>query len=107
MAEDHRLDDLVQAAIAVGDVRSAALFTVVPGSNDLQLTAAAGIAGPPLDALVAAVRDPAHPVTRSLSDAAPTFDVAPMAPGGPALRSHLPLRVQGGGEAVGVLALAH
>jgi hypothetical protein len=39
----------------------------------------------------------------------PTFDVQPTAPGGPALRSHLPLIVRRDGRDVmlGVLALAH
>ena len=42
------------------------------------------------------VRDPAHPIARTLVDGFATFDVKPMAPGGPALRSHLPLFGQGG-----------
>jgi GAF domain-containing protein len=39
----------------------------------------------------------------------PTFDVMPTVPGGPALRSHLPLVVTRGGTdtVLGVLALAH
>ena len=85
------------------------IFTVAPGSSDLELAAAAGVEGPPLDGLVAAVRNPAHPVTRALSDAEPSFDVRPMAPGGPALRSHIPLRPSAGEgtTAIGVLAVAH
>jgi hypothetical protein len=99
------LDDVALAALAVGDVQSAVIFTVAPGSGALVLAAAAGLEGPPLDGLVAAIRDPAHPVARALTDDAPTFDVLPMNPGGPRLRSHLPLRV--GGDTVGVMALAH
>ena len=40
---------------------------------------------------------------------APTYDVAPMNPGGPRLRSHLPLIVTRGRtpRVLGVLALAH
>jgi hypothetical protein len=72
-----------------------------PGSANLELAAAAGIEGPPLDGLVAAVQSPMHPIARAMDDTAPTFDVRPMNPGGPALRSHLPL----GG--FGVLAVAH
>ena len=103
------LDEVVQAALHVDGIQSAALFVVAPPSTSLELAAAAGIAGPPLDSLVAAVRDPAHPVARALGDEGPTFDVLPMAPGGPRLRSHLPLQVDRDGrrEAVGVLALAH
>ena len=44
-----------------------------------------------------------------LADGVEMFDVAPTAPGGPALRSHLPLVVtrHGTDRVVGVLALAH
>ena len=99
------LDEMVQAALDVDGIQSAALFAVAPPSTSLELAAAAGIAGPPLDGLVAAVRNPAHPVARALSDEGPTFDVLPMAPGGPRLRSHVPLQVDRDGrrEAVGVL----
>jgi hypothetical protein len=95
------LDGVARAALAVGAVESAAIFTRRDSSSPLTLAAAAGIEGPPLDALVAAVENPLHPITRAADDAGPTFDVKPMNPGGPALRSHLPL----GG--LGVLAVAH
>jgi hypothetical protein len=95
------LDGVAQAALDVGDVESAAIFTRRDSSSPLALAAAAGIEGPPLDGLVAAVENPLHPITRAADDAGPTFDVQPMNPGGPALRSHLPL----GG--LGVLAVAH
>jgi len=95
------LDQVARDALDINGVESAAIFVIRPGSDSLELAAAAGIAGPPLDGLVAAVRDPMHPVARALHDDGPTFDVRPMNPGGPALRSHLPL----GGR--GVLALAH
>jgi hypothetical protein len=95
------LDDVVRSAITIADVESAAIFVPRPGSGALELAAAAGIEGPPLDGLVAAVRNPTHPIARAKDDTAPTFDVRPMNPGGPVLRSHLPL----GG--LGVLAVAH
>ena len=100
------LEEIARRALAVGGVQSAAVFYVVPGSSALQLAAAAGIQGPALDGLVAAVRNPDHPVARALTDDGPTFDVLPIAPGGPKLRSHLPL-VTDRGEIVGVLAVAH
>ena len=105
------LDALAREALTIGDIRSSAIF--VPGdAASLQLVAAAGIEGPPLDGLVAAVQQPIHPVARALHDPGPTFDVVPMNPGGPRLRSHLPLRQSaeaGGvpGRSLGVLALAH
>ena len=105
MTTDHDavtdLDGVALAALGVGDVESAAIFTRRDSSSPLALAAAAGIEGPPLDGLVAAVENPLHPITRAADDAGPTFDVQPMNPGGPALRSHLPL----GG--LGVLAVAH
>jgi GAF domain-containing protein len=105
MTLQQALDALTRQALDVADVRSAALFIREPGSSTLALGAAAGIAGPALDGLTAAVRDPAHPVARALNDDGPTFDVQPVAPGGPALRSHLPVRE--GDRTLGVLALAH
>jgi GAF domain len=103
------LDRVARAAIEVADIQSAALFVVGPGSSDLVLGAAAGVDGSALDALVAAVRNPAHPINRAMHDEGPSFDVRPTAPGGPALRSHLPLRreAEGHAETVGVLAVAH
>jgi hypothetical protein len=95
------LDGVAHAALDVAHVESAAIFTRLDSSSPLTLAAAAGIEGPPLDGLVAAVENPLHPITRAADDAGPTFDVQPMNPGGPALRSHLPL----GG--LGVLAVAH
>lgn len=100
------LQELARRAIAVSDVQSAAIFFVPPGSTAVQLATAAGIEGPALDGLVSAVRSPDHPVARALADEGPTFDVQPIAPGGPKLRSHLPL-VTSRGETVGVLAVAH
>jgi len=107
--EDPRLRDVARDALTIGDTASAVVFTVAPGSRDLELAAAAGVEGPPLEGLLAAVRNPAHPVTRALSDDGPSFDVRPTAPGGPALRSHITLRPAAGPAtaAVGVLALAH
>jgi hypothetical protein len=103
------LQGIADQALMVGDIVSAVIFVVAPGSTDLELGAAAGVEGPPLDALVAAVQNPAHPVTRAMSDAGPSFDVEPMAPGGARLRSHLPLptRTTAGTIPTGVLAVAH
>lgn len=95
------LKSVVRAALAIDGIESAAIFLAEPGSGELHLGAAAGIEGPPLDGLVAAVQNPMHPIARAMTDTDATFDVHPMNPGGPALRSHLPL----GG--LGVLAVAH
>lgn len=103
------LQDIVASVVAGGVIESAAIFVVRPESTELTLAAAAGIEGPARDGLVAAVRNPAHPIVRALTDDGPTFDVQPMNPGGPALRSHLPLVAHGPGDrsVVGVLAVSH
>jgi signal transduction protein with GAF and PtsI domain len=103
------LQDIVRSVVASGGIASAAIFVVKPNSPTLELTAAAGIEGPALDGLIAAVGNPAHPINRAMADDGPTFDVRPMNPGGPALRSHLPLVAlrDGRQETVGVLAVAH
>lgn len=95
------LEEIARAALAVPAIESAAIFVARLGTSDLELAAAAGIEAQALDGLVAAVRNPAHPIALAMTDAGPTFDVPPMNPGGPTLRSHLSL----GG--LGVLAVAH
>lgn len=103
------LDEVARSALAIDGIESAVIFVVRPGSHDLELAAAAGIEGSALVGLTAAVRNPAHPIAKALTDEGPTFDVQPMNPGGPALRSHLPIAELRDGRrtVVGVLALAH
>jgi hypothetical protein len=103
------LDDVAQAAMAVPGIESVAIFVRRPGTDGLDLGAAAGVAGIALERLVAAVQDPSHPVARTVLENVASFDVAPMAPGGPALRSHIPVSARGEGptDAAGVLAVAH
>lgn len=106
---DDRLDSTVRSAVAIDGVESAVVFVKRPARAGLELAAAAGVEGPALDGLVAAVANPGHPINRTLLDGVATFDVLPTAPGGPPLRSHLPLVVTGDGRrtVVGVLAIAH
>src|SRR5262249_18481569 len=103
---DLALTAIVDEALGIDGIASAALFVRPSDSSTLELAAAAGIEGPALDGLVAAVRNPEHPVARSLFVDGPVFDVLPKAPGGPALRSHIPVRSSGGGQALGRLAVA-
>lgn len=105
---DQTLARIADAALADG-VESAAIFMLPAAGGPLRLAAAAGVDGVPLQRLVEAVKSPEHPIARTLADGFATFDVRPTAPGGPALRSHLPIvRVAGsGGRPVGVLAVAH
>jgi hypothetical protein len=105
------LEEVAEQALAVPGMASVAIFVRRAGTDALDLGAAAGVAGVALERLVAAVADPAHPITRTLAENVASFDVTPMAPGGPALRSHLPIPGVGGPigstSAAGVLAVAH
>ena len=97
-------------AIADGfGVQSAAI--VIPGErpDEPQIVATFGLDDGARAGLTEAMRRPTHPVTRTFGELTPTYDVTPTVPGGPALRSHLPLVVTRAGTAsvLGVLALAH
>jgi uncharacterized damage-inducible protein DinB len=102
--EPNGAAETARAALTIADIESAVVFVAVPPPGTLGLIAAAGIDGPQLAGLVAAVKNPEHPVNRAVNDAGPSFDVQPVNPGGPALRSHLALA---SGDTRGVLALAH
>ena len=100
---------LLLGSIAAGlDVESAAIL--IPGEgHELEIAASAGLPEAAVAGLASAVRKPGHPVARTFASPVATFDVLPTAPGGPALRTHVPLVVTRGGEEIvlGVLALAH
>jgi len=110
-SRSERLRAVVAQATALPGIESAAIFISGAASKDLVLGAADGVAGPALDRLVEAVRHPEHPIARTMADGIASFDAMPMAPGGPALRSHLPLLTGAQDPAnrpiVGVLAVAH
>lgn len=89
---------------------ASAVIVVARGHPDrLEIATSFGLGEAARAGLAAAIDDPGHPIARTVSTATSTFDVLPTAPGGPALRSHLPLSVTRGGtdEVLGVLALAH
>jgi GAF domain-containing protein len=98
------LEAVARLAIERPGIESAAIFIRVRGTDGLELGAAEGVAGPALERLVEAVQNPAHPIARTLADGVASYNVTPMAPGGPALRSHVPVMSD---RAVGVLAVAH
>jgi GAF domain-containing protein len=90
------------------DVESA-VIVVVEGPDRLTIVASTGLPDAAVAGLAEALRNPQHPIARTVGDPLPSFDVLPTAPGGPALRSHLPLAVtrDGSDTVLGVLALAH
>jgi len=98
--------DLVAARFGIG---SAAVALREPDGNGLRLAATFGLGPDAAAGLTAAIANPAHPVTVTATTGLAGFDVRPMNPGGPALRTHLPLvaRRQDADVVVGVLALAH
>ena len=106
---DDATCELAGCALETPGVVSAAIFMQPRTSAGLELAGAAGIEGEPLRLLAAAVADPNHPVARTFRDASAAFDVEPTAPGGPALRSHVPIfrLLDGRSVCVGVLAVAH
>jgi hypothetical protein len=106
---DATLQALLSALRDELDVGSVAIFVLEPRTGSLELAATSGLSEPATTALAAAVQNPAHPIARTASDGVSTFDVLPTAPGGPAIRSHLPLVATLDGEpvVVGVLAVAH
>jgi hypothetical protein len=84
---------------------------VIAGADPDQpgILVSVGLDDTALAGLSRAIRNPAHPIPRSAATRIATFDVMPTVPGGPALRSHLPLVItRNGSETVlGVLALAY
>jgi GAF domain-containing protein len=91
------------------EVESAVIMIVTDEPDHVAIVASIGLGDAAIAGLAAAVRDPEHPIARTVTTPVSSFDVAPTRPGGPALRSHLPLIVTSGGSDVvlGVLALAH
>jgi GAF domain-containing protein len=78
-------------------------------TDELRIVAAVGLGEPAATGLTEAMRKPQHPIRRTAASPTTTIDVPPTQPGGPALRSHVPLTVTRAGSVVvlGVLALAH
>ncbi len=104
-----RLESILMLLTEWYGVASAVVFVVNDEPGTLAPVAWVGLPDAALEALAAAASLPDHPIVRTASTREMGFDVAPTAPGGPALRSHLPLVATRGGQAtvVGVLALAH
>ena len=90
-------------------VASAAIVVRDGSGTGLEIVASYGLDDAAAAGLAEAMQRPTHPVTMTFEATAPTYDVAPMNPGGPRLRSHLPLVVTRGRRprVLGVLALAH
>ncbi len=103
------LRDLVATIARAFDAESAAIVIHGQDRPALEIAATYGLDAAATAGLAAACQDPNHPIARTFVTPTPTFDVLPTRPGGPALRSHVPLTVEREGTdlVVGVLALAH
>ena len=91
------------------EVESAAILIETNRGDGLEIVASIGLGEEAIGGLAKAVGNPGHPIARTIATPVPSFNVQPTAPGGPTLRSHLPLIVTRGGidTVLGVLALAH
>jgi GAF domain-containing protein len=98
--------DAVAWAFRIG---SAAIVAKRPDGAGVEIIAAFGLDERAAAGLSQAIASPTHPIARTFAEPEPTYDVPPVNPGGPALRSHLPLIVTRAGteRVLGVLALAH
>ena len=106
MGLETALQDILGGVTRDLDVGSSAVFVTDPDGAGLTLVASTGLGDAAAAGLVGAVANPGHPIARTIAVPVATFDVLPTNPGGPALRSHVPLTGRDG-LVVGVLALAH
>lgn len=103
------LGGLLATTIDQLGIASAVIVVRAPDTGELAIVGSAGLGDQAATGLLAAMQDPTHPIVRTFAEPAPSFDVLPTRPGGPALRSHLPLIIGPTDvpTVVGVLALAH
>jgi hypothetical protein len=103
------LGSMLEALGRASGSGSGAILSRDGPTGDLRIVASLGLDDAGAAGLTAAVRNPAHAVARTATTGDAGFDVLPGAPGGPKLRSHLPLVIgpEGASVVVGVLALAH
>ena len=111
-----RVDDLgpslqiIIASIAEAlDVGSAVIVVANDELDRLEIVASIGLGDAAAAGLAEAIANPGHPIASTVRDPVASFDVVPIAPGGPALRTHVPLIVtrDGTDRVLGVLALAY
>ena len=106
---ESTLSTMLGAVARAFGVGSAAIVTKRGDGAGLEIVASFGLDERAAAGLSEAIARPTHPIARTFLEPTPTYNVTPVNPGGPALRSHLPLIVtRGDTETVlGVLALAH
>jgi GAF domain len=103
------LQILIDSIATQCDLQSAAIVIVDRQHDRLKVVATFGLGDAAATGLSEAISHPGHPIAKTVAAPVASFDVLPTVPGGPALRSHLPLIVRRDGTdtVLGVLALAH
>jgi GAF domain-containing protein len=100
---------IVLDAIAEAFELDSAVIVIASEAGGLEVVATFGLGDAAAAGLAEDIRRGEHPIAKAFGDPTPSLDFRPAAPGGPALRSHLPLIVTRGetDRVVGILALAH
>ena len=106
---ESTLSTMFRAVARAFGVGSAAIIAGRGNGARLEVVASFGLDEKAAAGLSEAIARPTHPIARTFAEPTPTYDVTPVNPGGPALRTHLPLIVirHGSETVLGVLALAH
>ena len=113
LAHEDDLESTLSTMLGAGarafGVGSGAIVARRGDGARLEIVASFGLDERAATGLSEAIARPTHPIARTFAEPTPTYDVTPINPGGPKLRSHLPLIVTRDGSevVVGVLALAH
>jgi GAF domain-containing protein len=100
---------ILDAVAGQSDVESGVIVIEDAQRSGLQVAASFGLDERAAAGLAEVIRRGEHPIAKAFGNPTPAFDFQPAAPGGPALRSHVPLTVTRGGtdSVLGILALAH
>ncbi len=103
------LTTMLGAVARAFDVGSAVIVAKRGDGAGLEIVASFGLDERAAAGLSEAITRPTHPIARTFAEPTPTYDVTPVNPGGPKLRSHLPLVISrdGSEKVLAVLALAH
>ena len=106
---ESTLSTMLGAVARAFDVGSAAIVARRGDGEGVEIIASFGLDERAAAGLSEAIARPTHPIARTFAEPTASYDLTPVNPGGPKLRSHLPLIVtrDGSEKLVGVLALAH
>ena len=98
---ESTLSTMLGAVARAFGVGSAAIVAKRGDGAGLEIVASFGLDERAAAGLSEAIARPTHPIARTFAEPTPTYDVTPVNPGGPKLRSHLPLIVTRDGSETG------